>query len=154
MIRRQLCGLTLLALLSCHSDINSTSGKMVPMGAITYDTYLKPTDAEEWTADFLQELDREKLVDAIFEAVYSGQLTAYDYFSLEPIAVKTIQEMEATGEFVRERIGKFQFNETWSWNESSHRLEKKVSGLTIGYEVFNNQGELRGHKPIFKINFD
>ena len=126
----------------------------VQFGEIMYDTFLVNRDSTDtWSAECLAKFDKQKLIDKIFENVYSGKLTAYDYFSGERMLPEQIRKMEKEGVFTRKEISKIQFNERWIWDESANLMRKELISMTIGYEVYNNEGTSRGQKPIFKIIF-
>ncbi|WP_146141969.1 hypothetical protein [Prolixibacter denitrificans] len=125
------------------------------MGKITYDTIiLNPNKDDTWTTECLSKFERKKLIDDIFDAVYAGKLTAMDYFTRKKYSIQEVKAMEASGEFTRDKIGKIQFDEQWYWDEKNDRLRKKVTAMTLGYEVWNNDSTLRGHKPVFRIEFN
>jgi hypothetical protein len=125
-----------------------------PLGEIIYDTYVVNRDSTDtWGDECLAKFDRQKLIDKVFENVYNGKLTPYDYFSGEKISPSQIRKMEQEGAFSRKEISKIQFNERWVWDDPAIQMRKEVISMTIAYEVYNNQGISRGHKPIFKLIF-
>ncbi len=141
---------------SCHQPNN---GKVeqpegVPMGRIIYDTFIQNNNPEDsWADECLAGFERKKFIDQLFKAVYSGDLKALDYFTGEKIAPSELRKRMEAGEFTPEKIAKVQFEEQWYWNENNQQLKKKVISATLAYEVFNNEGESRGYKPAFKVNF-
>lgn len=120
---------------------------------VTYDMVIKNANPDdEWAEECLMNLDREKLVNIIFDAVYNEQLTPYDYFTDEPIKLSDLRELEK--EFAREIIGKLQFEEEWAFDEDSLKLTKKVNKLLLAYELFNSAGDIRGYKPAFYVRLN
>jgi hypothetical protein len=119
---------------------------------IIYDMLIKNVDPEdEWTEECLRQLDRNKLVSLVFDAVYSRRLVPYDYFSDEELSLSDIRTLEKDPEFSRDRIGKLQFRENWYFDEQKLQLNKQVNYLLMAYEVYNSNGELRGYKPAFYV---
>jgi hypothetical protein len=117
---------------------------------VIYDMVIKNANPDdEWAEECLMNLDREKLVNFVFDAVYSEQLTPYDYFTDEPIKLSDLKALEK--EFAREIVGKLQFEEEWSFDEASLQLRKKVNKLLLAYELYNSAGEIRGYKPAFYV---
>lgn len=120
--------------------------------SISYGVVIKNRDtADEWQKKWLQNLDREKFVDFIFEAVYSGRLQPYDYFTDEPIPIRAVRELEEKEEFDRSRIGKIQFEERWYFDKAGLNMIKEVYGVMFAYEVYKEDGRFRGYKPAFKV---
>lgn len=119
-------------------------------------------------------IDQKKLVDAIFEAVYDGRVTAYDFISDEPLSIEEVKEIESsidtlyienfeTGELEmkvveadlrRDEITKVFLKEDWYFDEENFRLDKKVLGLAFAKESYDSKGNLRGHEPLFIVYFD
>ena len=122
---------------------------------ISYPVVIKnPDTTDTWTTECLRPLDRQKLVDAVFEAVYSNNAQAYNYFSNEPMSVKEVQALEATDEFSRENVGKLQFWESWYFDEKQQIFTKKTHKILVAYEVFTDDGELRNYKAAFYIKLN
>ncbi len=131
-----------------------TSGLTIA-DTVIYDVVVKNPQAEDtWTEDCLRNLDREKLVDIIFDAVYRHELLPYDYISHELMSVKDIRDLENDPEFSRKNIGKIQFSEEWYFDTDNLRMEKRVNSLSLGYEVFDLSGNLRGYKPAFMVRLN
>lgn len=148
-----------LILSGCSREKKEPAATSAPqgtsMGTITYDTIiLNPNADDTWTTECLSKLERKKLIDDIFDAVYAGKLTAIDYFTRKKFSVDEVKAMEKSGEFTRDKIGKIQFDEQWYWDKQNARMQKKVTAMTLGYEVYNNDSTLRGHKPVFRIEFN
>jgi len=119
---------------------------------ITYDVIIKNTvKTDPMTDEFLRYLNKTGMIDGIFTSIYSGKLVAYDYFSGEKLNITAVKEMENIESFSRDDIGKIQFAEVWYYNADHSVFKKKVVSMVLGLEQFNDDGTLRGYKPIFKI---
>lgn len=117
---------------------------------ITYDVIIKnPDSADEWTTECLKDTKAEILINILFQAVYKNRLIAYDYMSNEPMTTDQVKEFEK--EYTRDKIGKIQFVEEWYFNEETLEMGKKIKEVTIGYELYGNQGEVRAYKAGFKL---
>lgn len=120
---------------------------------VIYDMVIKNVNPDdEWAEECLMNLDREKLVSIIFDAVYNEQLMPYDYFTDEPIKLSELKTLEK--DYPREIIGKLQFEEEWAFDEASLQLRKKVNSLLLAYELYNSAGEVRGYKPAFYVRLN
>ena len=140
---------------SCHHSekVKPLTGE-VPVGEIIYDTFLINRDSTDaWGDECLAKFDRKTLIDKVFENVYNGRATAYDYFTGEKLSTEQIRKMEMEKIFTRKEISKIQFAEQWIWDESTVQMRKELISMTIAYEVYNESGVSRGQKPIFKIIF-
>jgi len=139
--------------ISCN-NMESRTGNNISLGKIIYDTnIINPNPEDEWITKSLSGLKKEKLIEILFNEVYSGKLIPIDYFSKERLSVDDIRRLEESEEFSRERIAQIKFDEKWEWDPEYSTLKKQVKAITIAYEVYNNSGEVRGYKPAFKLVF-
>lgn len=122
---------------------------------IIYDVIVKnPVPGDLWTEECLRNLKRDGLVDILFNAIYRQELIPYDLISGRPLSVSEIMELENDPEFSRDNIGKIQFSEEWYFDEENLRMEKRVNSLSLGFEVFDSSGNLRGYKPAFMVKLN
>lgn len=120
--------------------------------SISYGVVIKNRDPEDtWQKKWLGTLDRQEFIDFLFDAVYSGKLQSYDYFTDEPLSKKAIRELEKTEAFDRDRIGKIQFEERWYFDKEQLSMVKEVYSVMLAYEVYRKDGSFRGYKPAFKV---
>jgi hypothetical protein len=146
--------LLFIVVAACNRNEESSSVNAVPLGTIIYDTQIvNPNPENEWVTESLSGLEREKLIEIIFNGVYSGKLIPLDYFSKEKLSIEDIRLLEESEEFSRDRIAQIKFDEKWAWEPDNSTLKKHVKAITIAYEVYDNLGEVRGYKPAFKIVF-
>ena len=132
--------------------IQPNDSNYIVADTITYDVIIKDIDSTQiWQKEFLKYLNRSMLIDSIFAGVYTGRLTAHDFFTDKKLSLKEVREIEDSDWFSRNAIGKIQFNEVWAFNLSNHKFEKKVNSLVLGVEQFDQFGNFKGHKPVFKI---
>jgi len=122
---------------------------------VIYDVIVKNPDASDlWTEETLRNLNRRGFVDLIFNAVYREELVAFDYFTGQAMTVRDIADLENDAEFSRENIGMLQFSEEWYFDEENLRMKKRVNSVSLGYEVYDTDGRIRGYKPAFLINLN
>ncbi len=107
---------------------------------------------DEWAEKCLRNLNRDKLISIIFDAVYNKLLIPYDFYTNEPIKLSRLRKLEK--EFARDNIGKLQFVEEWTFDETNLQLNKRVNSVLLAYEVFNSAGEVRGYKPAFYVRLN
>jgi hypothetical protein len=123
--------------------------------SIIYDMVIKNVNPDdEWAEECLKNLDRERLIQIIFDAVYEEVLIPYDYYENKPLKISDIKKLEADKEFSRNIIGKLQFEEEWSFDENTLQFRKKVNSILLAYEVYNSVGEIRGYKPAFYVRLN
>ena len=115
---------------------------------------IKNPDNDEWTTYCLRKLDKNSLVNYIFDAVYAEELTPYDFFSETVLTIKDIKELEKDSEFDRNNIAKVQYEEAWYYNKQKNTMIKKVHSIMLAYEIYDNFGEIKGYKPAFKVYFN
>jgi len=154
-ILRQFFLLWLIILVgACHHPDKDKLPNAELFGKIIYDTDIINRDSTDaWGAECLSGLNRKVLIDKVFDSVFAGKITPYDYFTGEKITPPQIREMESSGEFSRENISRLKFEERWVWDDEKVEMQKQLISLTIAYDVFDNAGKSRGQKPIFKLVF-
>lgn len=139
---------------STSSSFNQTeeiNGELVA-DTIIYSVVIKNTDpSDHWTTECLSHLDRNKLVDQLFESVYKHHAQAYNYLTDTPMSVGEIKAIEEQEDFAREKVGKLQFWESWHYDEKTQSMNKRVHAILVAYEITNDQGELLGYKAAFYI---
>jgi hypothetical protein len=122
---------------------------------IIYDVIIHNTNPEDqWAEQCLQYMNEGMLVDSLFNLVYEGKVVAYDFFENRPLSIKEVKKLEAQTGFKRENIGKIQFTERWSFDASRVRFQKDVLAIVLGYDLFDEEGKIRGHKPVFKLTLN
>jgi hypothetical protein len=62
-----------------------------------------------------------------------------------------VRSIEGQQDFDRSRIGKIQFTEKWYFDPLSKVLQKKTIAVALGYETYDENGEVRAYKPVFKV---
>lgn len=159
---------TIICFLSCkESKVKSviTSEKTIHKGdspdmnviadTIIYDVIIKNPDPDnEWTKKCLGNLKRNEFVNKLFDAVYNEEASAYDFFSGKELKPRDLKKIEKEDGFNREQIGKLQFTEAWYYNSQNLIMDKKIISITLGHELFENNGDIIGYKPVFKIDLN
>lgn len=123
--------------------------------SITYPVTIYNFDpADTWTAQCLSKVQREKMVNDIFEAIYAGHLTVYHYYTDEVLSVDEIRALETQPDFSRNRVEEIQFVETWHFSPRLKQFEKKVHSIVIAYALYDEDGNRRGLKAAFRIKME
>ncbi|MFP4059942.1 MAG: hypothetical protein ACLFUC_05610 [Bacteroidales bacterium] len=131
---------------------NYYPGHLIIADTITYDVIVKnPVPEDEWMKKSLEDLERNELIDYLFESVYTGDLIAYDVFSGDELSIREVEEIEKNPDFSRDKIGKIQFTERWFFKPTDLSLKKEVLAMVLGYETYDEDGLVWGYKPVFKI---
>jgi hypothetical protein len=134
-------------------DIGRESNYSVIVDTIINDVLIQNPDSSEWTDYCLRNLNKDFLVDEIFNSVYSGKLIPYEFFNNIPLEITDIESLEEDPEFSRDKIAKVQFEEAWYFDTENQIMVKKVYSIMLAYEVYNLEGEIKGYKPAFKVYF-
>jgi len=139
-------------------QINTTNIKLDSLeftsfaDTIICDMVVKNPDPEDmWTEKWLKQLKRKEFIDIIFNEIYKCRLVAYDYYTNKILQPSDVKKIEKQSDFNRNIIGKFQFNETWYYDNKNHSFIKKVNSIIFGYETYDDKGYVKGYKPLFKI---
>lgn len=121
---------------------------------IRYDVVIKnPDPADEWTETCLKGLDREKLIDEVYKAIYAGKVKAYDYYTDDPMSVKQVKEIEEQAESDGTEVAKVQFLEDWYLDPLTFNLYKKVHYIMLAYEILDENSNVRSYKAAFYVPF-
>jgi len=122
--------------------------------SIRYDVVIKnPDPTDEWTETCLKGLDREKLIDEIYKAIYAEKVKAYDYYTDDPISVEQVKEIEKQAESDGVEAAKVQFLEDWFFDPVTFNLYKKVHYIMLAYEILDEKGNARNYKAAFYVPF-
>jgi hypothetical protein len=122
---------------------------------IIYDVIIKnPDPSDEWTEKCLAGFNKDRFIDQLFNAVYDKNAFAYDFFSGEKITPRVLKRIERSRDFSREKIGKIQFSESWYYDSLNLVMQKRIISLVLGYELYGDNGEIIGYKPVFKIDLN
>jgi hypothetical protein len=120
---------------------------------IIYDVLIKnPNPEDTWTTECIDNLKKAQFIDQIFAAIYNGNLEPMEYYDDTPLKIRKIRNQEKAEELIRSNIGKVQFTERWYYDPREFTMKKEVISLVFGQQLYNNEGEVRGYKPVFKVN--
>ena len=119
---------------------------------IIYGVVLKNSNPDDlWTEECLKNVDRKKITEIIFNAIYDGKITAYDYFENTPFTIAEIKNLEKENDFDRDRFAQIQFKEEWLFDEINLKMEKKVTSIILGYELYDSENKVKGYRAAFKV---
>ncbi len=131
------------------------SNAILVADSVIYTVYLSnPDSLDEWRAFTLRYMNRDKLVDLIFQGIYDGHLNAYSYRdwvfgNKVVIPVDSVRKLET----YKGRIGQIEFVERWFYSPQTSTFYKQVLEATLAYELYDNEGKVRGYAPLFKVFF-
>ncbi|NOY38135.1 MAG: hypothetical protein GXO83_11255 [Chlorobi bacterium] len=135
-----------------HSVTGDTLSLALP---ITYDVIIRnPNPDDSWTTECLAGMDQEAMTNFIFSALYEKKLTAYDFYTGKSLSLRKIRKIEEAMGNDRSRLAKIQFTENWYLDTARMTLDKKVTSMMFGYEVYNDNGNVRGYKAAFRVNLN
>ena len=127
------------------------SGNLVA-DTIIYDVVIRSTNPDNiWENERLQYLNHTALIDSLFDLVYNKEIIAFDVFENKALSISQVKSLEKRADYARDRIGKIQFTEKWYFNSNNPQLQKEIISVALGYETYNEQGEVRAYKPVFKL---
>ncbi|MHC1733456.1 MAG: hypothetical protein AB9888_15680 [Bacteroidales bacterium] len=130
-----------------------------PEGAVTIATdivtevIIRPDpEGDPWDAEKVAGYRGDPLVEAIFNRIYEGTLTVYDYHSGEPLTPAEVKKIEGEFKNDRSKIGKLSFTEDWFYYPKENRIEKRTKAVTFGYELYNNVGKVYAYRAAFRAD--
>ena len=136
--------------------VGQDSSAVLVADSVIYTVYLKnPDTLDQWRSYTLRYVNRDKLVDMIFNDIYSGKLTAYSYRDWiygdkVIIPVDSVKKLEK----LKPRIGQVEFVERWFYSPVTNSFYKQVLEMTLAYELYDTKGNVRGYAPLFKVSFN
>lgn len=150
---------TLLASCSREQNTQNETDKTISpfeilmADTITYNLDIKNADSDDYySAMFLERLNRNALLTSLVNDVLTGKLNAYDYFTGKKLSANEIKDILKQDDFKNDNFAQLQFQEKWTYNQSTQQLIKKVYSVVLGFEFRDDEGNLKGYKPAFKIN--
>ena len=167
-----------LGLFSCKNSTNNstkTDNKNLVTERIQYEVSIKTPDPDfDWWVQNIEGSKRESFIQKILDAAYSGKVKAYDSFGtlLSPKQVKetggkddtiVMQKMAPPyGDSISiinnkldiQKVYKLSFLEEWSMDPATLKFEKRVLGFAPLVEKREENGDIRGYRPLFWVYFD
>ncbi|MEI6576953.1 MAG: hypothetical protein WCO63_12325 [Bacteroidota bacterium] len=159
-------------LFSCK---NEASKNKVITERIQYDVLIKsPGPDYDWWVQNLEGPARENLVRTIIQAAYNGKVKAYDpeHKLLTPAEVKAIGNRTDTVSGTSpnppyndtvmimqqhldlNNINRIRYLEEWTMDETTLKIEKKILGIAVIQDNYDEKGAFRGLQPLFWVYFD
>lgn len=122
---------------------------------VVYDVVIKnPDKSDEWAEQCLKDINRNRLAQIVFGAIYSGKANAYKYDESDRLmTIQEVRNFENAPNHKREQIAKVQFIEEWQFDEYNFTFSKKVNGIMLAYEFYDEDGSIRGYKAGIKVMF-
>lgn len=135
------------------STVQLSDNHILLADSIKYNVVIRVIDKEDsWEVERLTSFKQEVFINYIFDQLYTGKFSAYDYYSHEPFDVRDIKKIEKEPGFSREKIGQILFNEQWHI-DSLGVFTKKVNSITLGIEKYSKQGTFKGYEALFLVKF-
>jgi hypothetical protein len=134
---------------SCTPKPTASKEAEMPNETLIADTIFYPVKIkninpdDEWADIRLKKLNRAKLVDDIFQSVYEGKATAYNYLTDAALTIQDIKELEAKPEFSRDNVVELEFREKWWFDANKTVFKKQVLSILVAYVVFEEDGKYR-----------
>lgn len=150
------CLLITAMLFSCKQagENKIIDGERIPVAEeIIYDVVIKIPDPDDpWEVEKLEGYHGNRMVSELFNAVYTEQISAYDYHSGKRLSPDEVRKKELQPGFDRNNLGKIQFTENWYYNTGTMEIEKEIVSIVLGYENREIDGTLIGYEAVFSLN--
>lgn len=150
--------ITMVIFLSACADKNAHDTKQdkykdMVADTIRYNVSIMPI--EDYEIESISRLDKDKLVNSLFESIYSHQAEVYDYTKGTKLTIDDVKTREIEDpRFSRDLISVLQFTETWSYNSATQEFTKKVLSVHIAYAVFDDENNFVANRAgiVVKMN--
>ncbi len=128
---------------------------MLIAGDVVTEVIIKPDpEGDPWETEKVAGYRGADFVESIFERIYDGTLTVYDYHSGEVLSADDVRKIEEDFGGDRSLIGKLSFTEDWYYFPSSNSLHKIAKSVTFGYELYNNLGKVYAYRAAFRADLN
>lgn len=131
----------------------STTGTVVA-DTITYLVYVRPQNpADDYEVAYLSHLQKDELVNQIFESVYQHGAKAHDFVTGEELSIDDIKTREIEdSNYSRDNVSAIQFTEEWVYDAKALLFQKKVLKIHIGYAVYDEDSIIVANRPSWVID--
>ena len=130
---------------------SAPEGAVIIARDIVTEVIVRPDpDGDPWETEKVEGYQGDAMINSIFDRIYNGSLTVYDYHTGEALSVNDIRQAEKEFNDDRSRIGKLSFTEDWFYYPAYNRLEKVTKSVVFGYELYNNQGKVYAYRAAFQ----
>ena len=128
-------------------------GAVLIASGIVTEVIIRPDpDGDPWEIEKVAGYNGEAMVNSIFERIYDGTLTVYDYHSGDVLTANDVKKIEAVFKNDRTKIGKLSFTEDWYYRPAANTLEKRARSVVFGYELYNNLGKVNAYRAAFRAD--
>jgi hypothetical protein len=132
---------------------DNPEGEILIARDIVTEIIIRPDpDGDPWELEKVAGYNGEAMVNNIFERVYDGTLTVYDYHSGEVLTANDVKKIEAEFKNDRTKIGKLSFTEDWYYHPAENTVEKRARSVVLGYELYNNLGKVYAYRAAFRAD--
>lgn len=168
-----LCLLSLMVSCTETSNTNSTIDKSSAEWAIESNIKIDFTNPNSEIK--VLKPSQKQMMDYILDAVETGAIKAYNYDTEELLNTKEIKqiftpidsvivynpdtgyemgEKAVQNKLNRPAVNKFRVKQEWYWDEQTHQLSSKVTGLAPMETIYNEDGKtVRGDLALFWVFF-
>ena len=130
-------------------------GTVLIASDIVTEVIIRPDpDGDPWEIEKVAGYKGDPLVVNIFNHIYDGTLTVYDYHSGEALSAADVKKIENEFADDRNRIGKLSFTEDWYYNPAENSLHKRAKSVTFGYGLYNNLGKVYAYRAAFRADLN
>lgn len=154
--------ISFLGFYGCNCNKENNNKTTINIGAkaitiadtITYDVLLRALDsADIWEAEHLKHLNQKEFLTYVFDGIYSGKLSAYEFLSNKKLSITEVENIEKAEGYSRDQISKAQFKELW-YIDSTGVLQKHIFSFTLGISAYSSQNTFLGHKALFEVKVE
>ncbi|MBP5365034.1 MAG: hypothetical protein J6Y82_03815 [Bacteroidales bacterium] len=116
---------------------NADNGDVIVADTIRYNVNVIPI--EDYEVESLAHLEKQKLVDMIFESIYMHQADVHDFSTGEKLSMDDVKTREIEDpRFARELVSALQFTEKWAYNTTTQHFTKDIISVHVAYAVFDD----------------
>ncbi|HUW93914.1 MAG TPA: hypothetical protein VMV74_12170 [Bacteroidales bacterium] len=127
------------------------AGLVLIASDIVTDVVIRPDpEGDPWEIEKVAGFRGDLMVNTVFDLIYEGKLTAYDYHSGKPMKPGEVRDIEKEFSNDRSKIGKLSFTEDWYYDPATNSISKITKSVVFGFELYNGEGKVYAYKAAFK----
>ena len=132
------------------SDPTRTGLVLIATDIVTEVIIRPDPEGDPWEIEKVAGYKGDAMINAIFDRIYAGTLTAYEYHTGEPLTPGDVKKIEEEFNNDRSKIGKLSFTEDWYYDPATNSIEKVTKSIVFGFELYNQERRVYAYRAAFK----
>lgn len=134
---------------------SDSAGTVLIASDIVTDVIIRPDpEGDPWEVEKVAGYKGNIMVNTIFDRIYAGTMTAYEYHTGEPMTPGEVKKIEMEFNNDRSKIGKLSFTEDWYYDPATNNISKIAKSVVFGYELYNGEQKVYAYRAAFRADLN